>query len=144
MGHRHHLNIIHLACSKTMMIAFIIRQASNMLKLTTATVSRGTEYAHMFYSELIDRHGRAHVAHQEPSPMTDSNLPEQSQNPVKDPADWATGDQPMTGPQASYLKTLQQQAGMTEEDFDPSLTKAQASQMIDELQQKTGRGTSSN
>ena len=76
--------------------------------------------------------------------MTDNNLPEQSQNPVKDPADWATGDQPMTGPQASYLKTLQQQAGMTEEDFDPSLTKAQASQMIDELQQKTGRGTSSN
>lgn len=73
--------------------------------------------------------------------MTDNDLPAQSQNPVKDPQDWATGDEPMTGPQASYLKTLQQQAGMTEEDFDPSLTKAQASKMIDELQQKTGRRT---
>ncbi len=73
--------------------------------------------------------------------MTDSNLPEQSQNPVKDPDQWATGDEPMTGPQASYLQTLQQQAGMSDDDFDPSLTKAQASKMIDELQQKTGRGT---
>ncbi len=73
--------------------------------------------------------------------MTDNNLPEQSQNPVKDPEHWATGDEPMTGPQASYLQTLQQQAGMSEDEFDPSLTKAQASMMIDELQQKTGRGT---
>jgi hypothetical protein len=73
--------------------------------------------------------------------MTDTDLPAQSNNPVKDPADWTTGDEPMTGPQASYLKTLQQQAGMTEDDLDPSLTKAQASKMIDELQQKTGRGT---
>ncbi len=73
--------------------------------------------------------------------MTDSNLPAQSSNPVKDPENWATGDEPMTGPQASYLKTLQQQAGMSEDEFDPSLTKAHASKMIDELQQKTGRGT---
>lgn len=73
--------------------------------------------------------------------MTDQDLPEQSQNPVKDPEDWTTGDEPMTGPQASYLKTLAQQAGKLEWELDPSLTKAQASKLIDELQQQTGRGT---
>jgi len=65
---------------------------------------------------------------------------EQSQNPVKDPDDWTTGDEPMTGPQASYLKTLLQQAGKTEGDFDATLTKAKASIMIDQLRQETGRG----
>lgn len=72
--------------------------------------------------------------------MTSNDLPEQSQNPVKDPADWTTGDEPMTGPQASYLQTLMQQAGKPESEFDPSLTKAQASAMIDQLRQETGRG----
>jgi hypothetical protein len=48
-----------------------------------------------------------------------------------------TGEEPMTGAQASYLKTLAEQAG---ESFDPGLTKAAASQRIDELQAKTGRG----
>jgi hypothetical protein len=73
--------------------------------------------------------------------MTDQALPEQSQNPVKDPADWTTDDEPMTGPQASYLKTLLQQAGKPESDLDPRLTKAQASQLIDRLQEETGRGS---
>ena len=54
-----------------------------------------------------------------------------------DPSDWVTGDESMTGPQASYLKTLSQEAG---EEFDPDLTKAEASQKIDELQEETGRG----
>jgi hypothetical protein len=72
--------------------------------------------------------------------VTDQNLSQQSQNPVKDPEDWTTGDEPMTGPQASYLTTLLQQAGKPESDLDPSLTKAQASKLIDELQQQTGRG----
>ena len=58
-------------------------------------------------------------------------------NTVKDPDDWATGDETMTGAQASYLKTLSEEAG---EEFDPSLTKAAASKRIDELQGKTGRG----
>ncbi len=74
--------------------------------------------------------------------MSANDLPEQSQNPVKDPEDWTTGDEPMTGPQASYLQTLMQQAGKPESEFDPGLTKAQASEMIDQLQQETGRGTS--
>lgn len=73
--------------------------------------------------------------------MTNTDLPEQSRNPVKDPEEWTTGNEPMTGPQASYLQTLMQQAGKPESEFDPSLTKAQASEMIDQLQQATGRGT---
>ena len=59
------------------------------------------------------------------------------ENPEKDPEDWTTGDEPMTGPQRSYLTTLCQEAG---EEFDERLTKAQASKLIDELQRKTGRG----
>ena len=57
--------------------------------------------------------------------------------PEKDPADWVTGDEPVTGPQASYLGTLAREAG---EEVPDDLTKAQASQMIEELQAKTGRG----
>lgn len=58
-------------------------------------------------------------------------------NLEKDPDDWVTGDEQMTGAQASYLKTLCEEAG---EEFDPRLTKAEASKRIDELKQKTGRG----
>jgi len=61
-------------------------------------------------------------------------------NTVKNPDDWTTGDEPMTGAQRSYLKTLSEEAG---EEFDDSLTKAGASKRIEELQQKTGRGLSS-
>ena len=61
-------------------------------------------------------------------------------NTVKNPDDWTTGDEPMTGAQRSYLKTLSDEAG---EEFDDSLTKAGASKRIEELQQKTGRGLSS-
>ncbi len=58
-------------------------------------------------------------------------------NTVKDPDNWTTGDESMTGAQASYLKTLCEEAG---EPFDPALTKAEASKHIDALQGKTGRG----
>jgi hypothetical protein len=58
-------------------------------------------------------------------------------NPEKDPADWVTGDEAMTGPQDSYLKTLAQEA---RREVPEDLTKAQASKLIDELQQQTGRG----
>jgi hypothetical protein len=60
-------------------------------------------------------------------------------NMVKDPKDWTTGDEPMTGAQKSYLKTLSEEAGV---EMDDQLTKAQASERIDELQKKTGRGAS--
>lgn len=58
-------------------------------------------------------------------------------NAVKDPENWVTGDEPMTGAQASYLQTLSEEAG---EEFDPELKKADASKKIDELQEATGRG----
>lgn len=58
-------------------------------------------------------------------------------NMVKDPDDWTTGDEPMTGAQRSYLKTLSEEAGET---IDENMSKAAASKKIDELQQKTGRG----
>jgi hypothetical protein len=59
------------------------------------------------------------------------------ENPAKDPDEWTTGDEPMTGAQRSYLRTLCQEAN---EEFDESLTKAEASKRIDELQERTGRG----
>ncbi len=56
----------------------------------------------------------------------------------KDPDEWVTGEEPMTSAQASYLETLSREAG---EPFDPNLTKAEASKRIDELQERTGRGS---
>jgi hypothetical protein len=59
--------------------------------------------------------------------------------PAEKPTDeWVTGDEPMTGPQASYLETLAREAG---EDVPEGLTKAQASEMIERLQSVTGRGS---
>lgn len=60
-----------------------------------------------------------------------------NQNAEKDPEKWVTGDEPITGPQESYLNTLGQEA---DEKVPDGLTKAEASEMIDELQGKTGRG----
>ncbi|MDB6109195.1 MAG: hypothetical protein JWR69_945 [Pedosphaera sp.] len=61
----------------------------------------------------------------------------QGSNTKKDPDEWTTGDERMTGAQKSYLKTLSEEA---QEEFDENLTKAEASKRIDELQQNTGRG----
>jgi hypothetical protein len=60
-------------------------------------------------------------------------------NVIKDPDDWSTGDEPMTGAQQSYLHTLASEAG---EAVPDDLTKAEASKRIDELQERTGRGKS--
>ena len=65
--------------------------------------------------------------------VTDSGRPV-----AKDPDEWVTGDEPMTGPQESYLHTLAQEAG---EEVPEELTKLEASQLIDRLQEKTGRGS---
>jgi hypothetical protein len=59
-----------------------------------------------------------------------------SNNPVKDTGEWVTGDEPMTGPQESYLGTLAREAG---EAPPEDLTKAEASEKIEELQAVTGR-----
>ena len=71
--------------------------------------------------------------------MSDPNpqQPDDSSNTIKDPADWTTGDEPATGAQESYLNTL---AGEANAEVPENLSKADASRMIDELQDKTGRG----
>ncbi len=69
--------------------------------------------------------------------MTDNPKTHPTSNAEKDPDDWTTGDEPMTGAQASYLKTLSEEAGET---FEEGLTKAEASKRIDALQEETGRG----
>jgi hypothetical protein len=58
-------------------------------------------------------------------------------SPEKPVDEWVTGDEPMTGPQRSYLETLAREAGSEVPD---QLTKAQASEMIEQLQRSTGRG----
>jgi len=65
----------------------------------------------------------------------------QPDNTIKKPEDWKTGDEPITGAQASYLKTLASEA---HEKADTNITKAEASRKIDELQHKTGRGLKDN
>jgi hypothetical protein len=71
--------------------------------------------------------------------MTDKRTQEHADesNTIKAPEDWTTGDEPMTGAQRSYLKTLSEEARV---EMDESLTKAEASRRIDELQEITGRG----
>lgn len=69
--------------------------------------------------------------------MNNDNQNQNNSNMIKDPDDWKTGDEPMTGAQQSYLQTLSDEAG---EPFNENLTKAEASKRIEELQEKTGRG----
>jgi hypothetical protein len=70
-----------------------------------------------------------------PAPKDDTT--NDNTNRIKDPDEWTTGDEPMTGAQESYLHTLATEAGET---VEPDLSKAEASKRIDELQDKTGRG----
>jgi len=72
--------------------------------------------------------------------MSSTALENEKSNMIKDPDEWKTGDEEMTGAQRSYLQTLADEAG---EEVDLNLTKAEASKRIEELQQKTGRGVSS-
>lgn len=58
-------------------------------------------------------------------------------NTEKNPSDWVSGGEPMTGAQASYLKTLTEQA-REPEAYDPELTKAEASRRIDAMKAKLG------
>jgi hypothetical protein len=72
--------------------------------------------------------------------MSDNVQQAPNETPEKDPEDWVTGDEPMTGPQRSYLHTLGQEAGR---EIPDGLNKAEASNLIEELQQSTGRGEAS-
>ncbi len=79
---------------------------------------------------------KPHDPKQRTSEADSDSLPS---NAEKDPDTWTTGGETMTGAQASYLKTLSEEAG---EPFDDTLSKAEASKKIDALQGKTGRGRS--
>ncbi len=70
--------------------------------------------------------------------MTDRKTQEHAEesNMIKDPDNWVTGDEPMTGAQRSYLKTLSDEANVP---FEENLTKAEASKRIDALKEKLGR-----
>ncbi|MCJ2017548.1 MULTISPECIES: DUF3072 domain-containing protein [unclassified Methylobacterium] len=70
----------------------------------------------------------------EANPKTD---PKDTSNQIKDPDQWTTGGEPMTGAQSSYLKTLSEEA-KEPEAFDPDLDKAEASKRIDDLRHKAG------
>lgn len=82
-------------------------------------------------NEQDDNKAQQHIP--QPDPIISGS------NAEKDPDEWITGTEPMTGAQKSYLKTLSDEAG---EPFDETLSKAEASKRIDELQHKTGRGLS--
>jgi hypothetical protein len=69
------------------------------------------------------------------NPKTD---PEPGSNTIKDPEDWVSGDEPMTGAQSSYLKTLLEEAG-DPNAWQEGLTKAEASTRIDQLKKRLGR-----
>ena len=70
--------------------------------------------------------------------MATKKTQDEAGNTIKDREEWVTGEEPPTGAQRSYLKTLSQEAG--ESLDEENLTKAEASKKIDELQEKTGRG----
>jgi hypothetical protein len=74
---------------------------------------------------------------QENGAESNTNQEAKSSNTIKDPDEWTTGSEPMTGAQHSYLKTLSDEA---KEEFDETLSKSDASKRINELQHKTGRG----
>ena len=81
-----------------------------------------------------DSKSDAKASSPEANPKTD---PKDVSNQIKDPDQWTTGGEPMTGAQASYLKTLSEEA-KEPKAFDPDLDKAEASKRIDDLRHKAG------
>ncbi|ALU39217.1 hypothetical protein AS188_04985 [Kocuria flava] len=78
--------------------------------------------------------------HSDQDPRTDETLgapaPEPGSGLDRDPDEWATGEEPMTAAQRSYLDTLAREAG---EELPADLTKAEASKHIDRLQDRSDR-----
>ena len=80
----------------------------------------------------MERGNKQQVSAKTENPKLDPNPP---RNMEKDPDDWVSGDEPMTGAQASYLKTLSEEAG-DPDAYDENLSKAEASKRIDALKQE--------
>jgi Protein of unknown function (DUF3072) len=71
------------------------------------------------------------------SPMKNPDISNTDQSALqRDPDEWKTGDEPMTAAQRSYLETLCRETG---EEFDETLSKADASKRIDELRERSPR-----
>lgn len=83
---------------------------------------------------------QARGAHRDPPEVENPKAqpPDANSNQIKDPDDWVTGHEPMTGAQASYLKTLSEQAH-DPKAYDATLDKAEASKRIDQLRSETGK-----
>lgn len=81
------------------------------------------------------------MATKQPDQSTLNQTQQDESNTVKNPDEWKTGDEPMTGAQRSYLKTLSDEANVP---FEENLTKAEASKRIDQLRQRSDRLTESN
>lgn len=82
---------------------------------------------------MFDAHGRGRA-----KAMAENNEAP-NETAEKNPEEWVTGDEPITGPQRSYLETLSREAGR---EVNLDITKAEASEMIEELQKASGRGAS--
>jgi len=80
----------------------------------------------------MERGNKQQVSAKTENPKLDPNPPS---NMEKDPDDWVSGDEPMTGAQASHLKTLSEEAG-DPDAYDENLSKAEASKRIDALKQE--------
>ena len=86
---------------------------------------------------MAEKHARGR--HEDPPDVDNPKAhPDPDSNQQKDPDEWVTGHEPMTGAQASYLKTLSEQAH-DPKAYDAELDKAEASKRIDALKEKTGR-----
>ena len=84
----------------------------------------------------VRAHETAEAASLKVHEIIDKVAEHSEQGAERDPQEWVTGDEPMTGPQRSYLDTLAREAG---EQLSPDLTKAEASEHIDRLQGSSDR-----
>ena len=97
-----------------------------------------TKAASKSASSSASKTDRTDASHQDAAQDNPKTDPKDVSNQIKDPSEWTTGGEPMTGAQASYLKTLSEEA-KEPEAFDADLGKAEASQRIDDLRHKAGR-----
>jgi hypothetical protein len=83
----------------------------------------------------VERQPAPYVGENPKQPSEAQGVDDPADNRIKDPQDWVTGEEPMTGAQKSYLKTLSEQVH-DPDAFDPELDKAEASERIDALKRK--------
>ena len=117
-------------------VAFVVAAGIGAERTGARSAPDAPDRRHQNISSNRPERGRGSASHTGGEAMSENITPQD--NPAKDPDDWVTGDEPMTGPQKSYLQTLAREAGR-EIDLD-TLSKADASRLIDELQVVSGRG----